>query len=75
MGELSALPNNGEVLEKQLNDASIATFAQLKELGSEETWLGIKTIDASACIHRLYTLEGASGASARWTCPLRGKRT
>ncbi len=59
MGELSALPNIGEVVEKQLNDVGIATFAQLKELGSKEAWLRIKAIDASACIHRLYALEAA----------------
>jgi len=59
MGKLSALPNIGEVVEKQLNDVGIATFAQLKELGSKEAWLRIKAIDASACIHRLYALEGA----------------
>jgi DNA transformation protein len=59
MGELAALPNIGEVVEKQLNDVGIATFAQLKELGSKEAWLRIKAIDASACIHRLYALEGA----------------
>ncbi len=31
----------------------------LKELGSRQAWLRIKAIDDSACIHRLYSLEGA----------------
>ena len=59
MGELSALPNIGKVVEEQLNAVGIATFATLKELGSKAAWLRIKAIDDSACIHRLYALEGA----------------
>ena len=59
MGELSKLPNIGDVVERQLNEAGIATYAQLKEAGSREAWLRIQIIDPSACIHRLYALEGA----------------
>ncbi len=59
MGELSELPNIGEVVEEQLNQVGIMTYEQLKEIGSEKAWLKIKAIDESACIHRLYALEGA----------------
>lgn len=59
VGELSELPNIGKVVEEQLNAVRIETFAELKELGSKEAWLRIKAIDDSACIHRLYALEGA----------------
>ncbi|MCE5193231.1 MAG: TfoX/Sxy family protein [Candidatus Cryosericum sp.] len=59
MGELSALPNIGKVVEEQLNAVGIETSSKLKELGSEEPWLRIKAIDDSACIHRLYALESA----------------
>lgn len=59
MGELSELPNVGEVVEEQLNQVGIMTYEQLKEIGSEKAWLKIKAIDESACIHRLYALEGA----------------
>jgi len=59
MGELSILPNIGKVVEEQLNTVGIETFAELKELGSKNAWLKIKAIDDSACIHRLYSLEGA----------------
>ena len=59
MGELSALPNIGKVVEEQLNAVGITTSARLKELGSRAAWLRIKAIDDSACIHRLYALEGA----------------
>lgn len=59
MGELSKLPNIGEFVEKQLNDVGINTYEQLKKEGSMEAWLKIKAVDPSACIHRLYALEGA----------------
>lgn len=59
MGKLSELPNIGKVVEEQLNQVGINTYEQLKEIGSKDAWLKIKAIDSSACIHRLYALEGA----------------
>ena len=59
MGELEKRPNIGKVVEGQLNEVGITTLEQLKELGSRQAWLKIKSIDDSACIHRLYSLEGA----------------
>lgn len=59
MGELSKLPNIGAVVEKQLNEVGIITCEQLKKAGSKQAWLNIKAIDDSACIHRLYALDGA----------------
>lgn len=59
MGELSKLPNIGESVENQLNEVGISTYEELKEAGAKEAWLRIKSIDYSACIHRLYALEGA----------------
>lgn len=59
MGELSKLPNIGAVVEEQLNQEGINTYDQLKEMGSRQAWLKIKAIDDSACINRLYGLEGA----------------
>lgn len=59
MGELSKLPNIGSVVEQQLNQAGVTTFEQLKELGSKQAWLKIRAFDDSACIMRLYGLEGA----------------
>lgn len=59
MGELSALPNIGPVVEKQLNQVGINDLEALKERGSRQAWLDIQVIDSSACIHRLYSLEGA----------------
>jgi DNA transformation protein len=59
MGELSFLPNIGKDTEQQLNDAGIYTVEQLIKTGSKQAWLKIKEADPSACIHRLYGLEGA----------------
>jgi DNA transformation protein len=59
MGELSKCPNIGKEMEKQLNEAGINTYEELKVLGAEQAWLKIKELDESACIHRLLGLEGA----------------
>ncbi|NLX01331.1 MAG: TfoX/Sxy family protein [Syntrophomonadaceae bacterium] len=59
MGNLSKLFNIGKVIEQQLYEVGITTYEQLKESGSKQAWLKIKSIDPSACIHRLYALEGA----------------
>ncbi len=59
MGEPSKLPNIGKIVEKQLNDAGIFTYEDLKNSGAEKAWLKIQKNDRSACIHRLLALEGA----------------
>lgn len=51
--------NIGNALRKQLNDISIFTYEDLKNIGSKKAWLKIKEKDPSACINRLYALEGA----------------
>ncbi|WP_294156507.1 TfoX/Sxy family protein [uncultured Clostridium sp.] len=57
-GQLSKLTNIGAAVEEQLNSVGIETYEQLKKAGSREAWLKIKAIDPTACIHRLYALEG-----------------
>lgn len=59
MGELAQQPNIGKVLEAQLEEVGINTLKQLQKIGSKAAWLKIQEIDPSACIHRLYSLEGA----------------
>ncbi len=59
MGELEKLPNIGKEIERQLYEIGIATFEQLSDVGSRQAWLRIRSIDDSACINRLYALEGA----------------
>ncbi len=48
MGELTSLPNIGPKLESQLQEAGIATIAELKSVGSREAWLRILSRDPSA---------------------------
>jgi DNA transformation protein len=59
MSQLSKLPNIGKALEQQLKEVGIDTIEQLRETGSKQCWLKIRAIDTSACINRLYALEGA----------------
>lgn len=65
MGKLSELINIGKELENQLIQVKIETYEELEKIGSKEAWLRIKTIDDSACINRLYALEGAI-LGVRW---------
>lgn len=57
--KLSEMPNIGAVVEAQLIEVGITTPEELIRVGSKEAWLRIFGIDPSACIHRLYGLEGA----------------
>ncbi len=59
MGELSKLPNIGEVIEKQLNTIGIYTPEQLVSIGSKEAFFRIEIIDNTVCLHMLYALQGA----------------
>jgi DNA transformation protein and related proteins len=59
MNDLAKQPNLGKVVVEQLNLVEITTFEELKELGSEQAFIRIKTIDKDACINKLYALEGA----------------
>ena len=65
MVKLSVLPNIGKTIEQQLNEVGIKTIKELAEIGSKEAWIKIKSIDDSACINRLYALEGAI-QEVRW---------
>ncbi|TKG97208.1 competence protein TfoX [Puteibacter caeruleilacunae] len=63
---LSALPNIGNVLEKELIQVGIRTKAELKACGSENAFIRIRTIDENACFNKLCALEGAI-QGMRWT--------
>jgi len=65
MSDLILLPNIGEKLALQLNNAGITTTEELKKVGSREAWLRIYAKDRSACIMRLSALEGAI-QGVRW---------
>ena len=59
MSELKSLPNIGKELEKLLRQVEISNAEELKQVGSENAFIRIKTIDPSACISKLCALEGA----------------
>lgn len=65
MEKLTSLPNIADKLETQLAQVGITTIEKLKETGSCEAWLRILARDPSACIMRLYALEGAI-QGVRW---------
>jgi DNA transformation protein len=59
MNNLISQPNLGKELVKQLIQVGINSIEELTDIGSEKAFTWIKTIDESACINRLYALEGA----------------
>lgn len=65
MGNLKNLPNIGKELEKLLIEAGIENYEDLKTLGSKNSFLTIKKIDETACLNKLYALEGAL-ENIRW---------
>ncbi|HWP50208.1 MAG TPA: TfoX/Sxy family protein [Clostridia bacterium] len=73
MGELSKLPNIGRVVEQQLHEIGITTYEELRQIGSRQAWLHIKAIDNSACLNRLYALEGAIQGVKKTLLPLDDK--
>jgi len=66
VAKLSSLPNISDVLEKKLEQAGIESADQLKEMGAEDAFIKLKTIDRlGACINMLYAIEGAM-QGIRW---------
>ena len=59
MSDLSKLPNIGKTLAEKLIQCGITSPDDLKSIGSENSFIRIKTIDHNACINMLYALEGA----------------
>lgn len=59
MEKLADLPNIGHVLENHLRAAGIFTCDDLKKYGSKEAFRRIRISDPGACLHMLYSLEGA----------------
>ena len=59
MERLSDLPNIGKIVEKKLIEVGIETPQQLKEIGAEQAFIRLATIDEGACLCMLCGLEGA----------------
>jgi len=59
MSKLRELPNIGKSLVKRLISLAIKDFKSLKEIGSKEAFIKLKTKELDMCINTLYALEGA----------------
>lgn len=57
--KLHDLPNIGTVLESQLIAVGIDTPEKLRETGTEETFLKLKSYDSTSCFHKIMAIEGA----------------
>jgi DNA transformation protein len=56
---LAQMPNIGKVVADKLIQAGITTPEELREIGSEQAFTRIQTIDETACLSMLQGLEGA----------------
>lgn len=59
LNDLSQLPNIGKIVAEKLVQAGITTPGELIEIGSEQAFIRIQTIDPTACLSMLQGLEGA----------------
>jgi len=59
MSELTSLRNIGKELEKKLKFAGIETAEELKQIGSEEAFIRVKSYYPNVCLVYLMALEGA----------------
>ena len=57
--DLTTLPNIGRVLAEKLKVVGVGTAEKLQSIGSENTFIRLKTIDNDVCINTLCALEGA----------------
>ncbi|MDL2262478.1 TfoX/Sxy family protein [Bacteroidales bacterium OttesenSCG-928-I21] len=57
--DLTSLPNIGKVLSDKLKVVGIDSVEKLQSVGSENTFIRLKTIDNDVCINTLCALEGA----------------
>ena len=57
--DLTTLPNIGKVLADKLKVVGIDTVEKLQTIGSENTFIRLKTIDSDVCYNTLCALEGA----------------
>ncbi|WP_434777424.1 TfoX/Sxy family DNA transformation protein [Neisseria sp. Ec49-e6-T10] len=60
MDELLKLPNIGKILAQNLLAVGIDTPEKLRQIGSKQAFLLIKTQqDSDACLHMLYGIQSA----------------
>lgn len=59
MSNLTTQVNIGSTLAQKLAEIGITTVEQLRVMGAEQAFIKLETLDCTACINMLYTLEGA----------------
>ena len=57
--ELTDMPNIGKVVAEKLIEVGISTPDELREVGAEQAFIRLQTIDEGACLCMLQGLEGA----------------
>ena len=57
--ELTDMPNIGKVVAEKLIEVGISTPEELREVGAEQAFIRLQTIDEGACLCMLQGLEGA----------------
>ena len=57
--ELTQLPNIGKVVAEKLIQVGITTPEELRNVGAEQAFIRLQTIDEGACLCMLQGLEGA----------------
>ena len=65
MNDLSQQVNIGKELERKLTEVGITSFAELKNMGSEQAFLTLRAAYSDACLNTLCALDGAI-AGIRW---------
>ncbi len=57
--KLTEMPNIGKVVTEKLCQVGITTPEELREIGTEQAFIRLQTIDETACLSLLQALEGA----------------
>ena len=72
--DLTQQVNIGKELERKLMEVEITSFAELKNIGSEQAFLRLRAVDPDACLNMLCALDGAV-AGIRWHDLPTGRKT
>jgi len=57
--ELRQLPNIGKTLAEKLRLVGIENANQLKNIGTENAFINLKTVGIDVCLNMLFAIEGA----------------
>jgi DNA transformation protein len=71
--KLTDLPNLGKIVARQLEEVGIHTPEELREIGTEQAFIRLTTIDPTSCLHKLMALEGAIQGIRKYDLPRKRK--